>query len=195
LLSGAGVVFRDDKYFDCCQQHQAFIRKLCKRDDGLYRHSPLCEAAWGRGNGFAAMGMALVLEDWPEQHAGRKELLAEFQSLMKVLKEHQDYTGTWHQVIDRPESYREFTCTAMIGFAMARGIRGGWLDKKNYQSCVDQAWSAVRLRSSGDTFADVCTGTGKQKTLRDYFDREAISGRDARAGAMALMFASEIMRK
>jgi rhamnogalacturonyl hydrolase YesR len=54
----------------------------------------------------------------------RKELLAEFQSLMKVLK--QDYTGTWHQVIDRPKSYREFTCTCMIGDAMARGIRGGW---------------------------------------------------------------------
>jgi hypothetical protein len=192
LMTGVGAILKEDKYFDCCAQHQAFIRQLCKRDDGLYRHSPLCEAAWGRGNGFAAMGLALMLEDWPEKHAGRKAMLAEFQALMKVLKEHQDYTGTWHQVIDRPESYREFTCTCMIGFAMARGIRGGWLDKKEYQPCVERVWQAVKLRSNGTKFVDVCTGTGKQKTLRDYYDREALTGPDPRAGAMLLMFASEM---
>jgi len=36
-------------------------------------------------------------------------------------------------------------------------------------------------------------GTGKQKTLRDYFDRPAINGRDDRGGAMGLLFATERM--
>jgi hypothetical protein len=195
LLTGYGAIVKEDEYFDCCAQHQAFIRKLCKRDDGLYRHSPLCEAAWGRGNGFVAMGHALMLEDWPQEHPEFRTLLAEARAHVAALKQHQDYTGTWNQVIDRPESYREFTCTCMIGFAMAHGVRRGWLDKKEYQPCVDRAWQAVKARTRGSEFTDVCTGTGKQKTLRDYYDREAITGPDPRAGAMALMFASEMVRE
>lgn len=196
LLSGVGALTGDTKYFDCCAQHQTLIRKLCQRKDGLYRHSPLDEAAWGRGNGFAALGMALMLDDWPAEHPERKVLLQAFRSHMAALRQHQDYTGTWHQVIDRPESYREFTGTSMIGFAMARGIRGGWLEAETYQPCVDRAWQTVKARTSPTGgFVDVCTGTGKQKTLRDYYDRQALQGRDGRGGSMALLFASEILRK
>jgi hypothetical protein len=39
---------------------------------------------------------------------------------------------------------------------------------------------------------DVCTGTGKMKSLREYLDRPAILGRDGRGGAMALLVATEI---
>ena len=97
----------------------------------------------------------------------------------------------WHQVIHRDESYREFTATAMIGFAMARHPRRLAREEGILQPCVDRAWAVlVRTLPSGG-FTDVCTGTGKQKTLRDYFDREAIQGPDARALSMLLMFASE----
>jgi hypothetical protein len=39
----------------------------------------------------------------------------------------------------------------------------------------------------------VCTGTGKQKTLRAYLERPAINGRDARGGAMGLLFTTELL--
>ena len=39
---------------------------------------------------------------------------------------------------------------------------------------------------------DVCTGTGKQMSLHDYWNRTAILDRDERGGAMALMAAVEI---
>jgi unsaturated rhamnogalacturonyl hydrolase len=191
ILSGAGSITGERKYFDACAQHVNFTLKLCKRDDGLYRHSPLCEAAWGRGNGFVAMGLALVLEDFDPKHPAYPALLKAFQEHMTTLKKHQDYTGCWHQVIDHPESYREFTCTCMIGFAMASGIRHGWLEKDEYQACVEKAWQGAQVRVFPNGFLDVCTGTGKQKTLRDYLDREAIMGPDARAASMYLMFASE----
>jgi rhamnogalacturonyl hydrolase YesR len=168
------------------------MKELCQRDDGLYRHSPLCEAAWGRGNGFAALGMALVLEDLPARHPQRAALLAAHVAHLKALAACQDYTGMWHQVVDRPESYREYTGTAMIAFAMARGIRGGWLDKKTLQPSVDRAWQSLRLRTlPGPVFVDVCTGTGKQPTLRHYYDREAITGKDMRAVSMLLLLAAE----
>ena len=103
-------------------------------------------------------------------------------------------TGCWHQVIDHPESYDEYSCTCMIGCAMQRGIRRGWLARNDYQPCVERAWRSVKERTSADgRLVNVCTGTGKQKTLRDYLQRPAINGRDDRGGAMGLLFAIELL--
>ena len=59
---------------------------------------------------------------------------------------------------------------------------------------VDRAWKAIESRTSpnGD-LVNVCAGTGKQKTLQDYFDRPAINGKDDRGGAMGLMFTTELI--
>ena len=195
ILAATGKLASERKYFDAAATHFAQMRKLCVREDGLYRHSPLCEAAWGRGNGFPALGLAWALSDWPADHAAKQDLSREFQKHLAALKPHQDQTtGCWHQVIDHPESYDEYSSTAMIGWAMQRGIRRGWLDKAVYQPCVDEAWRAIKERTSPDgKLANVCAGTGKQKTLQDYFDRPAINGRDDRGGAMGLMFAVELL--
>jgi rhamnogalacturonyl hydrolase YesR len=195
ILAATGRLTGGRKYFDAAVDHFASMRKLCVRPDGLYRHSPLCEAAWGRGNGFPALGLALALSDWPEDHPARKGLISEFQKHMTALKPHQDAkTGCWHQLIDHPESYDEYSSTCMIGFAMQRGIRSGWLPRNEYQPCVDRAWRAIKERTSADgRLVNVCAGTGKQKTLRDYLDRPAINGRDDRGGAMGLLFATELL--
>ena len=195
ILAATGKLTGEQKYYDAAATHFASMRKLCLRKDGIYRHSPLNEAAWGRGNGFPALGVALALSEWPDDHPARKDLLAEFQKHMAALKPHQDAkTGCWHQVIDHPESYDEYTCTCMIGFAMQRGIQRGWLAKADYQKCVDEAWRAIKERTSADgKLVNVCEGTGKQKTLKDYFNRRAINGRDDRGGAMGMMFATELM--
>ncbi len=167
--------------------------KLNLREDGLHRHSPLDQTAWGRGNGFPALGLALALEDLPVDHPGRDEVLFAFQSHLRALIQHQDVTGAWHQVIDHPESYRELTCTCMITFALVRGVRNGWLPEEPFTAAAKRGWSAIKLRIAPDgELVDVCTGTGKQASLRDYLDRTAILGRDPRGGAMALMVATEM---
>jgi unsaturated rhamnogalacturonyl hydrolase len=195
ILAATGKLTGERKYFDSAAMHFASMRKFCLRPDGLYRHSPLCEAAWGRGNGFPALGLALALDDWPEHHPARGDLLAEFRKHMAALKPHQDArTGCWHQVIDHPESYDEYSCTCMIGCAMQRGIRRGWLAKEEYRPCVDRAWRAILERTGPDgRLVNVCAGTGKQKTLQDYFNRPAVNGRDDRGGAMGLFFSVELL--
>jgi rhamnogalacturonyl hydrolase YesR len=193
ILAATGKLTGERRYFDAAVTHFDSMRKFCLRPDGLYRHSPLCEAAWGRGNGFPALGLALALSDWPEDHPARKDLLAEFQKHMIALKPHQDATtGCWHQVIDHPESYDEYSCTCMIGCAMQRGIRRGWLARDEYRPCVARAWRAILERTGPDgKLVNVCASTGKQKTLQDYFDRPAINGRDDRGGAMGLILSVE----
>ena len=99
----------------------------------------------------------------------------------------------WHEVIDEPGSYAEFTATAMIGFAMMRGIRNGWLDRTTWQPIVDKAWTAINARIDVDgRMVDVCESTGKMKSLTEYLNRTAILDRDTRGGAMAMLFATEM---
>jgi unsaturated rhamnogalacturonyl hydrolase len=193
VLAATGKLTGERKYFDAAATHFASMRKLCLREDGIFRHSPLCEAAWGRGNGFPALGLAWALSEWPDDHPTKAELVGHLQKHLAALKPHQDAkTGCWHQVIDHPESYDEYSCTCMIGWAIERGIARGWLAKNEYQPIADRAWQAIKERTSPDgNLVNVCTGTGKQKTLQDYFDRSAINGRDDRGGAMGLLFAVE----
>ena len=69
LLAKAGKFSGDGAWFDAALRHFEVMRKLCLRGDVLYRHSPLDEAAWGRGNAFPLLGLALTLTDLPAGHA------------------------------------------------------------------------------------------------------------------------------
>ena len=193
ILAEVGQLTGEAKYFDMAVRHMKFMQDLCLRPDGLYRHSPLDQAAWGRGNGFPALGLALSLSAMPKDHPGRSKMLAAFRNHLEALLRRQDPSGMWHQVIDHPESYRELTATSMITFAMVRGLRSDWLDREQYEPVINRAWEALKARIAPSAeLVDVCTGTGKQKSLRDYFDRTAILGHDDRGGAMASMIATEM---
>jgi unsaturated rhamnogalacturonyl hydrolase len=193
ILAKAGKLSGETKYFDMALKHFRFIEKLCLRPDGLYRHSPLSEAAWGRGNAFPALGLALTLVDLPANHPTAPQLRKAFSGLMEALSRHQTPDGMWREVIDYPGAYPEFSATAMIGRAMSIGIRHGWLDRGAYQKRVDAAWRAVLARTGSDgVLFDVCESTGKQKSVEEYLRRVAILDRDPRCGGMAMLFALEM---
>src|SRR5438132_3241362 len=150
ILAKAGKLTGDRRYFDLMLRHLQFMQKLCLRPDGIYRHSPLDQAAWGRGNAFPALGLALSLSDLPAGSGVFDDALRAYQSHMKALASFQDENGMWRQIVDLPGSYPEFSATAMIAIAMSRGIRSGWLDARSYQPLVDNAWRALKMRISAD---------------------------------------------
>lgn len=193
LLTAAGRLTEEDRFFTAAANHLFFMEDTCLREDGLYNHSQKCQAAWGRGNGFPAMGLALVLTEFSATHPDHPSVTASFTEHLTALAKHQDAGGMWHQVIDRPDSYAEFTCTCMIGFAAQRGVRLDILEKSVFQPLADRAWTAIRRRIhlDGETVEGVCPSTGALPTLEDYLKRPAHQGRDDRGGAMALMFAVE----
>jgi unsaturated rhamnogalacturonyl hydrolase len=193
LLAEAGQRSGDERFYVAAVQHLRSLQEWCLREDGLYRHSPLDEAAWGRGNGFPALGLTLTYAALTPDFEGTEEILEHLEKHLVALIKHQDPSGMFHQVIDRPESYREFTSTCMITFSILRGLRSGYLDRETYESIADRAWDAIKMRIAmdGQGLVDVCTGTGKQKDLRAYYERKAILGRDDRGGAMALMVSTE----
>jgi hypothetical protein len=166
---------------------------LLLREDGLYRHTPLANVAWGRGNGFPALGLALSLSDISESNQEFSVLLQSFINHLEALLPYQDSEGMWHEVIDYPGSFAEITSTAMIGTAIKRGLDKGWLEPGRFQPALDRSWQAVLGRTDfTDGFMNACQSTGKLKSLDAYLDRLAILGRDDRAGGMVLLFANEM---
>jgi rhamnogalacturonyl hydrolase YesR len=166
-----------------------------QQPSGLFNHASDAPAAWGRGNGFAALGLIETLEAMsvmPAPHASRAKLLDIYRRQMDAVRAQQAPDGMWRQIIDAPGAYREETATAMLMTAMARGIRVGWLDR-SYLPVVQRAWRALAAHVVEDgTLVDVCASTGGGTTRRYYFDRPAVTGADDRGGAMALLAAMEL---
>ena len=164
-----------------------------QREDGVFVHFTDGRIPWGRGNGFAALGLAEALTSLPPTHPARANVLEIYRRHMNGMKAMQAPDGMWRQVVDEPGAYREESVTAMTLTAMARGIRLGWIDSRTYRPLVDRAWRALAAHITEDgAIIDICTGTGSQATLRQYLDRPAISGFDDRGGAMGLLGAIEM---
>ncbi len=172
----------------------AYATRL-QRPDGVFVHAVDAPVAWGRGNGFAALGVAEALAALPTEHRDRRRLLDIYRRQMDAARQLQAPDGSWTEVLDEPGSYREESATAMLMTALSRGIRAGWLDA-SFQSVVDRAWRAVAAHVAEDgTVVDVCTSTGAGPTKQYYLDRAAITGADDRGGAMALMAAIEFNQR
>jgi unsaturated rhamnogalacturonyl hydrolase len=194
ILAQAGALSGERRYFDMADRHLRFMEKLDLRADGLYRHRPEADVPWGRGNGFAALGLALTLTDLPRDSTAYTHALQGYRNLMKTLLPFQTQDGLWRNVVNHPGAYAEFSGTAMIGFALQRGLKNGWIKGAEYQKAVERAWRAVNSRASqSGSLVDVCESTARFTTLEQYLQRAAILGEDPRGGAMAMLFATELM--
>ena len=162
-----------------------------QQPNGLFHHDADAPTAWGRGNGFGALGLAELLTALPAEFPGRAAVLDIHRRHLAGMRAQQAPDGMWRQIVDLPGSYRETSVTAMTLTAMARGIRRGWLDD-SYRPVVDRAWRALLTHVLEDgALVDVCFSTGSGPTRRHYLDRPAVNGVDDRGGAMVLGAALE----
>ena len=192
VLGRAQAVTGDTSYMDI--QTRFLQDAVVQQDSGLFWHCDNAAWFWGRGNGFAALAYAETLTYLPEDHADRDALLTQHRRHLTALLDYQQPSGMWRQLIDFPGSYQEMTVTCMVGYAMARGMRLGWLDD-SYAGALALAWQGVNERIDGEGgLVDVCTGTGVMSSTREYLDRPAIFGWDERGGALSLWFACEMER-
>jgi unsaturated rhamnogalacturonyl hydrolase len=163
-----------------------------QRPDGLFIHAQTGPHAWGRGNGFALLGVTEALAHLPAS-GSTPALLTIYRTHVAALVKHQSDDGSWRQVIDEPTSYRELTATAMIVAALSRGVARGWIDRATYLPVIEKGWAAVAARVMADgTVRDVCSGTGAGPTKEYYMNRPVVNGADDRGGAMALLAAIEV---
>ena len=192
ILGRAYALTGDISYLDI--QTAFLLEADIQVESGLFKHCRSVPYHWGRGNGFAAMGYAETLTRLPKDHADRDSLIAIHRRHLDALIAHRRPSGMFSQLLDMPGTYQELTSVCMVGYAVARGLRLGWLDD-SYRAFADSLWRAASERVGPDgEVVDGCTGTGAVNDRRFYIDRAAEYGRDDRTGNLALWFAVEMER-
>jgi len=92
------------------------------------------KAVWSRAVGWYAMSLVDVLDQIPEQHPARAELIRMLADIAQTLVRYQDRdSGLWYEVIDQPlaaGNYLESSGTAMFVYALAKGVNRGYLDQR-----------------------------------------------------------------
>jgi unsaturated rhamnogalacturonyl hydrolase len=193
VLARVGAATKDPKYGAAAGRLLTSYAESLQRPDGIFIHALEGPHAWGRGNGFALLGVTDALTYFPDTWPDRARVLEIYRKHVRALLTYQSDDGSWRQVVDEPTSYRELTVTAMTVAAMARGVRLGFLNRSAYQGAIDRGWTAVAARVNEDgTVRDVCSSTGAGPSKEYYLNRPAVNGADDRGGAMALLAAIEV---
>jgi hypothetical protein len=140
----------------------------------LFRHDPGSGIAsyWGRGNGWAAWGLARSARylDAPYEggrydevvdRTGVREVLARFASALAARRSDD---GGWPTDLANPGACpaSETSATGLITYMLAKGVNEGWLDRAAFTPIILKALSLLlsRLDGSGDLIDIQPSGTG-----------------------------------
>lgn len=184
----------DRRYLDRgAHEMVAYLDKL-QQPNGLFYHATDAPFFWGRGDGWAAAGMAEMLRSLPPGHPDRARILAGYRQMMAALLRFQGADGMWRQLIDRPEAWPETSGSAMFAFAMITGVKHGWLDVATYGPAARHAWIAVAgYVDQNDDVTQVCEGTNRFNSLEYYLLRKRRTG-DLHGQAAVMWAATALLR-
>ena len=97
--------------------------------------------------------------------------------MMKTLLQFQGTDGMWHQLLDDPASYPESSCTGMFLYALASGLKSGWLPAGEYRENISKGWNALAgyVTPKGKV-KNVCVGTNAKDNRKHYLTRPKNTG-------------------
>ncbi|HET9316346.1 MAG TPA: glycoside hydrolase family 88 protein [Vicinamibacteria bacterium] len=162
---------------DAARQVKGFAKRQ-QDTDGLWYHAAWVKEnrrslyKWGRANGWAMVTTVEVLSALPESHPDRAALIDILRKHVEGVKKHQKPTGLWPQVLDHPELWDETSCSAMFAYAIARGVRRGWLPKEDLEIARKAYAGVMRNVTPDGQVLEVSEGTGIGETLEFYRDRK-----------------------
>jgi rhamnogalacturonyl hydrolase YesR len=106
---------------------------------------------WGRGQGWALLGLVDTLHELPREHASAAQIQERLAALIVGLASTEIEPGVWSTVVDRPETYREASVSAFVALGVGRAIARGYVSA-GYQTLVDRSWENVlaNLSPEGD---------------------------------------------
>jgi len=102
---------------------------------------------WGRAMGWYAMALVDVLDYFPKDHPKRGELISILNREMTAVEKVQDKkTGLWWLIVDEPrkdKNYFEASASCMFAYALAKGIRLGYLPP-SFTRSANAAWAGIQ---------------------------------------------------
>ena len=196
LLQGQACRYLGDWTYADRGVHSLLVHaERLQQADGLFHHTAgNARFFWGRGNGWAAAGMAEMLLRLPKGHPRREQLLTVYRTQMKALLKYQDNSGAWRQLISYRDSWMETSCTGMFVFAMATGVDRGWLPESPYRDAAERGWLALTNHVDAEgRLKEVCVGTGGRSSVEEYLGRPRVTG-DAHGQGPLLWAATAMIR-
>lgn len=218
-----GLINNNEKIIDDVITQFRLINKYLKDEKtGLYFHgwdekkeqiwankeTGLSPNFWGRSIGWFMMAIVDVLDFFPNEHEGKKELILTLQELSESLLSVQDEESKlWYQVLDqgnREGNYIEASASSMFIYAFAKGSNKKYLDKKFYNIATESFNSLLKnlvvTDENGNLFlTNVCSVAGLGgKDNRDgsfeYYISEPKRDNDFKGYGPFLLAAIEIER-
>lgn len=104
---------------------------------------------WGRGVGWALLGMIDTLSLLPSGHPGYEAADEKVRALAEAVLDLQDATGCWRTVIDDREAYLESSTAAIFCAAFTKGHRLSVLDRR-FAAAAESAWRYIEARIDAD---------------------------------------------
>ncbi len=139
----------ESAYYDkAVEQISAYSGLLQDPASGLFYHQYDGEsgqvngAFWGRGNGWAMLGLLETLIRLPREHSGWDNLQGRLSRQAEALAACQLPSGDWPTVLDQPTTYAEGSLAAMFYYAYTEAMQQGYLPDK-YAEVADRAWTAL----------------------------------------------------
>lgn len=183
----------DQKYLDRAAMEIATYLKKLQQPDGLFYHGPDAPFYWGRGNGWVAAGLSEIISELPPTNPYYDTILDGYKKMMNALLKYQADDGMWRQLIDKPQAWKETSCTGMFGYAFTVGVKKGILPRDKFEPAYQKAWQAlVKYINKDGQISDVCVGTGQSKDINYYLNRPKVTG-DFHGQAPALWFAYSLL--
>ncbi|HEX5658254.1 MAG TPA: glycoside hydrolase family 88 protein, partial [Polyangiales bacterium] len=170
----------DGRYRDeAARQVAVFLRNLQDPATGFVTHAyndrPRDErvpafarrAFWARGNGWALVSLVEVIQELPDDHALRAELVARSQRLASALAVAQSADGLFHTVLLEPETYLETAASGLITYAFATGARAGLFDA-SFRAAAERGMRGLTgtLEQRGDRLEVSGTSLGTNPSAR-----------------------------
>lgn len=202
FLVRASALTGDGRYVkEAARQLLGFKKRLWMEHKRLFSHIFFLDTEapnrvpWGRGNGWVFISVSDFLENAPKDTEGYDRLMTLYREFAEGLLSYQDGEGLWHQVIDRPDSYSETSCTAMFIIGICRGLRNGWISDKIYKDAVNRAYNGLMKHKIDRTGAvyGVCMGSGNFTEAEYYMQLGTVDNDDHGTGVI-LTALSEISR-
>ncbi|MBD2868738.1 glycoside hydrolase family 88/105 protein [Paenibacillus arenilitoris] len=217
FMAEFAATFGESEWFDEAAQQLLLVEKRTRNPQtGLLHHAwdesreqRWCDGVtgrsryvWGRAMGWYAMALADSLEHFPVRHPKRGQLMGIFERMANAVLRVQDQeSGVWYQLMDcngREGNYLEASGSCMLTYALAKGIRLGYLAEIDRQA-VERAYDGIRSRfvtedDKGVHLHGICHGAGLGgRKYRDgsyeYYMSEAVVS-DSLMGVAPLLLAS-----
>lgn len=104
------------------------------------------KAFWGVGNGWAAAGMARVIEHLPpSMDSEEDELIQYIREVIDGCLAHMRSDYLFHNILDDKNTFVETNLSQMLAYSIFRGVKNKWLDK-SYIDYADKMRNAVHKK-------------------------------------------------